>query len=152
RRVQGKGPRVLLFAGQPGDFQALRAALGTRGPPVLFGGDEGSLRALQAEDDTNDNVYFASAFAADADLPRVREFVTKYQKAHGEEPAAYAARGHDGTRLLAEAMRRAEGTDPARVREELAGLKDFKGLTGPLSFDEDRRAKRAVFVLHLRDG
>ena len=40
----------------------------------------------------------------------------------------------------------------ARLRDELAKLKDFPGLTGPLTFGEDRQLRRPAFVVRVENG
>jgi branched-chain amino acid transport system substrate-binding protein len=154
RRVKEEKPRALLFAGKVNDLAELLRDLAEErqaGLPVLFGGDEGSLRELLAERATRGGVYLATAFVGDAG-DQAREFVKKYQAAYSEEPDVFAALAYDDARILFEAMRRAKSVGVKVVRDELAGLKDFPSLTGPLSFGEDHRARRRAFVVQLKDG
>jgi branched-chain amino acid transport system substrate-binding protein len=151
KRLKGEEKaQLLLFAGGVEDLRALRAELGEPALPVLFGGEDGSFKALLANRETGDAVYLTTAFVADADTPRAQEFVKKYRETFSEDADVYAALAYDNARLLFEALRRAGAAlSGAKLVEELAGLKDFPGLTGSVSFGEDRRLRRPAFVVGL---
>ena len=68
-----------------------------------------------------------------------------------EEPDAQAALTYDATRMLLEAIRKAETIDGKKIRDTLAEM-TFEGLTGPIKFSPDRRAVRAAFVVEWKDG
>jgi branched-chain amino acid transport system substrate-binding protein len=48
-------------------------------------------------------------------------------------------------------MTRAGGTDPAKVRDALAATKDFQGVTGKITIDENRNANKSAVVLTIKD-
>jgi branched-chain amino acid transport system substrate-binding protein len=146
-------PGLLLFAGTTADLRQLRQKLHDAGLPILFGGDESSLRPLREDRETGDKVHTVTAFAADPDVPHALEFAKRFKATFGDEADVHAALAYDDARLLFEAIRQTkdELTGP-RLRDELAKLKDFPGLTGPLTFGEDRRLRRPAFVVRLQDG
>jgi branched-chain amino acid transport system substrate-binding protein len=149
---QEKQSAAILVAGKPSAVKRLREELGPR-VPILFGGAEGGLHDLQEEAETRSGVYLATAFASDAGTDLVKEFVRKF-KSHfgGDLPDVHAALAYDDARLLFRAMRQAKTADVDPVRKELAGLKDFASLTGPLSFDKQQQARRAVFIVGIERG
>jgi branched-chain amino acid transport system substrate-binding protein len=142
---------VVLLAGPAGDLRRLRKELTDSKLLVLFGGPEDSLRALTEQTESG-AVWVATAFAADLDEARARAFVKEYRELYKDDPDVDAALAYDGARLLFEAVRRAkEGLTGARVRDELTQIKRFPGLTGSVSFGEDRRLRRPALVVRL-DG
>ncbi len=143
---------VVLLAGPAGDLRRLRKELTDPKLLVLFGGPEGNLQAL-AEETGPEPAWLATAFAVDLDEARTRAFVKEYRELYKDDPDVDAALAYDGARLLFEALRRArDGLTVARLRDELARLKDFPGLTGSLSFGEDRRLRRPALVVRLEGG
>jgi branched-chain amino acid transport system substrate-binding protein len=153
QRLRKDRPALLLFAGAPADLRRLREELGDAVPPLLFGGDEGSLRALREQGEAVTRLYLVTAFAADADVPRTQEFVKQFKATFETEPDVHAALAYDDARLLFEAMRRAQDNlTGAHLAEELVKVKDFPGVTGLLSFGDDRQLRRAAFVVRLQNG
>jgi branched-chain amino acid transport system substrate-binding protein len=144
-------PKLLFFAGTPADLRLLRSELPD--VPVLFGGDEGAANELRGYRETASGLYLITAFTPDADLPHVKAFVKKYREANSEDPDIHAALAYDGLRLLYEAMQQAkDALTETSIREKLAGLKDFDGLTGRLSFGEGPRLRRPAFLVQLEKG
>jgi branched-chain amino acid transport system substrate-binding protein len=55
-------------------------------------------------------------------------------------------------RFLAEAIKRAGGTESQKLRAALADTKQFAGVTGVISMDAERNAVKPAVVLKLQDG
>jgi branched-chain amino acid transport system substrate-binding protein len=143
---------VVLVAGTVADARELRRKVNAKGPVLLFGGEDGSAKAFK-QARAHGAIYLATAFVADADTPKAQEFVKKYCEHFAEEPDVHAALAYDNARLLIKAVRDSQGNlTSAQLREKLAGLKDFPGLTGPLTFDEDRQLRRPAFVVRVENG
>jgi branched-chain amino acid transport system substrate-binding protein len=60
--------------------------------------------------------------------------------------------GYDTAQILFDAIRRSNSTDPAKVRDALAQTKDFPGVTGKITIDQDRNAVKPAVVLRVQDG
>jgi len=94
------------------------------------------------------DLYFVTAFAADSDAPKGVDFAKRYKAAFGEEPDVHAALAFDDMNLLHEAaVRSKESLTLQGIRDELVKLKDFPGLSGPLSFTPERQLQRPAFVV-----
>jgi branched-chain amino acid transport system substrate-binding protein len=63
-----------------------------------------------------------------------------------------AALWYDGARLLTQAVQRAGSTDPEKVREALAATRDFDGVTGRISIDDNRNASKPGVILEIVNG
>ena len=66
--------------------------------------------------------------------PRYLEFKRLFYKRFGETPETYAAHAYDGMCMLIEAIEKA-GLNRARIRDELANMKYYDGVTGKKEFD-----------------
>jgi branched-chain amino acid transport system substrate-binding protein len=67
-------------------------------------------------------------------------------------PDALAALWYDGARLLFQAVQRAGSTDSAKIRDSLASTRDFDGITGRISIDENRNASKPAVILKIENG
>jgi branched-chain amino acid transport system substrate-binding protein len=152
RRIKEEKPAAVLFAGGVADLQKLRQELGEKAPRLLLGGEDGSVKALR-ESGSKGAVYLVTAFVTDADVPKAQEFAKKFREAFQEEADVHAALAYDNARLVFEAIKQTkDNLTGAELRDKLAGLKDFAGLTGPLSFGEDRQLRRPAFVVRVEGG
>jgi ABC-type branched-subunit amino acid transport system substrate-binding protein len=61
-------------------------------------------------------------------------FRERYRARWGEEPDAYAAHGYDGMNLVIAAVRKA-GLNRVRIRDALAAVERYHGVTGEIVFD-----------------
>jgi branched-chain amino acid transport system substrate-binding protein len=96
--------------------------------------------------------YFSNHFSNQSTDPRVVAFVKAYRDAYHEDPDAMVALGYDALNLLADAMKRAGTTDPAKVNAAIAGTKDFPGVTGKITLDEHRNPTKPAVMLQVKDG
>ena len=83
-----------------------------------------------------------------------KEFIEKYQaKNNNKMPDMFSAQGYDAVMIIAEAMKAAQSSDPTKFKEKLAVTKDFKGVTGTITFDEKREPiKSPVYLLEVKDA
>ncbi len=99
-----------------------------------------------------DNSYITNHFATSEPSDTVQNFVSVYKKLYNLEPDAFAALGFDSVYLLADALKRANSSEKSKVRDSLAETKNFNGVTGKFSFDENRNARKPVYMLKVGNG
>ncbi len=91
--------------------------------------------------------YFSSHWHQDSPYPRSREFVKNYIDHYGEIENVGVPLAYDAVMLLADAIRRANSLEPQRIRNALATTANFQGVTGVISFDENRNPVKSVVIL-----
>ncbi len=97
--------------------------------------------------------YFSDHFSPDDPNSETQRFVESYEGDYGIKPGPSAALSYDAVLLVAEAMKKADSTDPEKIRKALASLKSFKGVSGTYTFDADRNpVKGGVILKVLADG
>jgi branched-chain amino acid transport system substrate-binding protein len=96
--------------------------------------------------------FYTNHFSPDDPEPLVQTFVRAYKTKYGTAPDALSALWYDGAGLLADAIRRAASTEPAKIRDALATTKNFPGVTGNISLDEERNASKPVVVVTIANG
>jgi len=96
--------------------------------------------------------YFSNHYSKDDPNPVVQQFVSTFQAKYGETPDALAALAYDAIRVVAQAIEQAGKLDRAALRDALAQTKDFDGVTGRISIDENRNARKSATVLTIKNG
>lgn len=90
--------------------------------------------------------------------PGVDAFRSAYSAANAgtetsAQPDAFAALGYDTARLLLQAIEDAGSDDLTAVRQALASVSDFEGVTGRLSYpDGERIPHKSVTLVEIREG
>jgi branched-chain amino acid transport system substrate-binding protein len=128
RQARDQGIRVPLLGGDGWDS------------PKLF---EGAGSALEG-------CYFSNHYSPESQDPRVQEFIKAYQARYsGKTPDAMAALGYDAAKILADAIKRAGSTESQALRDAIAQTKDFAGVTGNITLNEERNATKPAVVLRV---
>jgi branched-chain amino acid transport system substrate-binding protein len=119
----------------------------------LMGGDGWDSPALaQIGGAAMEGNFFANHFSTEDQSPIIQDFIRKFKKRYNRDPDGMAALGYDAAKVLLDAMVRSGGPEPAKVRNALAATKDFQGVTGKITIDENRNANKSVVVLTIKDG
>jgi branched-chain amino acid transport system substrate-binding protein len=63
-----------------------------------------------------------------------------------------ATLGYDSAVVLIEAIKRAGTTESAKLRDAIAATKDFEGVSGKFSLNENRDAVKALVFAQIKDG
>ncbi|MDD4083916.1 MAG: ABC transporter substrate-binding protein [Acholeplasmataceae bacterium] len=84
---------------------------------------------------------------------KVQNFRKAFKAKYQHEPDQFSAQAYDGIYLLHAAIEKA-GTvsDRKKVRDSLASIKDFSGVTGKFAFDDKRNPKMDINVLIVKGG
>lgn len=87
-----------------------------------------------------------------ANTPGNQAFVENYQAKYNVEPKRWAAQSYATLYILANAIRHAQSTDSAAIRDALAQTMDFPTILGNFSFDPNGEAVYDPIVLMVKDG
>jgi branched-chain amino acid transport system substrate-binding protein len=63
-----------------------------------------------------------------------------------------AATGYDAARILIDAMRRAKSLGGKDLAAAIAETKDFAGVTGIITMDAQRNARKPVVIVRVQGG
>jgi branched-chain amino acid transport system substrate-binding protein len=83
-----------------------------------------------------DGYYFSTHYAADAATPVATKFIADYQAKYGSTPDDVAALTFDSFGLLWQALQTAGTVDREAVRNAMAKIPSYDGVTGNMSFTE----------------
>lgn len=110
-----------------------------------------STTAMQLAGPALYGTYAVADFNADAN-PEAKAYFDAFSKKTGRAPDYTSAWAYDAVLLLAEAIKKAGSTDPAKIREALLAIKDFKGAEGVYNFDENGDGLRGYNIVRNDAG
>jgi branched-chain amino acid transport system substrate-binding protein len=119
----------------------------------LFGGDGWeSDKLIEIGRDAVEGHYFSTHYHPDVGTEKSRQFVEAFRARFGTAPDAMAALGYDSALILADAIQRAGSVESDKIRDALAATKDFEGVTGRITIDDNRDASKAAVILKVEGG
>ena len=100
-----------------------------------------------------DGSIMASPWFPGKDDSAVKKFVAAYKEKYKKDPDQFAAQAYDALKIMAVALEKSGSTtDRKKLRDSLAAIKDFPGVTGKFAFDAKRNPAMDVTVLIVKDG
>jgi branched-chain amino acid transport system substrate-binding protein len=120
--------------------------------PMMGGDGWDSSKLIEIGGASLNGTYYSTHYAVDDTSALVQNFVGKYRERYKETPDCMGALGYDAALLLFDAIKRANGTDAAAIRDALAQTKDFVGVTGKITIDPDRNARKSIVIIEVQDG
>jgi branched-chain amino acid transport system substrate-binding protein len=79
-------------------------------------------------------------------------FTEKFKKKYGRDPDPNAAQSYDAIMIVAEALEKVGVDDKSKLRDAIASILNFNGVTGIISFDDTGDAPREMKVIQIRNG
>ncbi|MCZ7605445.1 MAG: ABC transporter substrate-binding protein [Planctomycetota bacterium] len=76
-------------------------------------------------------------------------YLKAYSAKFGSEPNSLSALGYDAVYAVKLAIELGGGSSADQITEGLRKIKDFKGVTGTFSIDENRNAKKSITMLKI---
>ena len=98
------------------------------------------------------NTYFTNHYSVEDTSPKAKAFVEAYTKEYGQKPEALAVLGYDAVYVLADAIKRANSTDAAKIIEALATTKEFPAISGVTTINKTHDADKNAVVIEMKDG
>lgn len=97
------------------------------------------------------NIYYVSGYSTSVALSdKATAFVEAYKNKYGEEPNMFAALTYDAVYMIAQAADGAENSKD--IVTNLANLKDFEGVTGPISIDKEHNPVKSAIMVKIDNG
>ncbi len=119
---------------------------------ILMGGAGWDHPALLKTDaDFLEGSFYVSPFFAKSERFPIRDFGAMFESAYGSEPTLLEAYAFDTVRLAGDALKGAAGTR-TDLQKTLSEKKNFEGVTGSISFDEEGDARRRLPVMIVDQG
>ncbi len=98
------------------------------------------------------NTFFTNHYSPDDTSEASKAFVEMYKKEYGQAPDAMAVLSYDAANVLIDAIKRADSTDPDKIRLALAATKDIPTVTGSTSLNATHDAVKNAVIIEMKDG
>jgi branched-chain amino acid transport system substrate-binding protein len=129
-QTMAANPEALVFWTGPETASRLLAPLLKAFPTTQFYLSQEAAQTLSST--LRDNVWILASSLAEN--PLRKSFENRYRARTGEFPLPAAAQAYDAVRILAASLRRS-GPNRARLRDALAALSNYQGVSGAVAFD-----------------
>ncbi|MDF2501712.1 MAG: braC 3 [Anaerosporomusa subterranea] len=154
-KLKASNPEVIFIPGyyeEVGKIVKQARELGITQP--LLGGDGWDSPKLVeiAGAASLENGYFSNHYSPEDKDPRVVKFVEAYKKEYGQVPDAMAALGYDAALMAADAIKRANSTEPGKIKDALAQTKDLQVVTGLINLDSNHNPIKSAVVIEMKEG
>jgi branched-chain amino acid transport system substrate-binding protein len=122
--------------------------------PVLGpdGFDTPDFNDLAGGADNVNDVFFVNHFSVLLEDPQVVSFIAAHEAKYDEKPNALSALAYDAVYMLVEAIKAADSTKPADIRDALDNLGTFDGVTGDILMNEFNNPVKSAVVIELKNG
>ncbi|MDE2565148.1 MAG: branched-chain amino acid ABC transporter substrate-binding protein [Burkholderiales bacterium] len=155
--IKATNPDIIFYGGmdaQAGPMLRQMKQLGIKAK--LMGGDgicTARLPELAAGSMADGQVICAEAGGVDpAGRKALDDFKAAYKKKFGTEVQIYAPYVYDAVNVMVAAMVKAGSADPAKYLPVLAKTRDYKGITGNISFDPNGDIEHGALTLYTYKG
>lgn len=182
KKFEEAGGRVVIqeaFLQKDQDFKATLTKLKAQNPDVIFipayyeevgkivkqaremgvtvpmlgtdGWDDAKLVEIAGAAPLN-GTYFSSHYSVQDSDESVKKFIEAFKAEYKQEPSVFAALGYDAGVMLIDAIKRAGGDDPEKIRKALEETKNLQVGTGVITIDANHDPIKSAVVLEMKDG
>jgi branched-chain amino acid transport system substrate-binding protein len=99
-----------------------------------------------------EGAYFTTHYATDIATPKAQSFIQAYQAAYSKTPDDVAALTYDSFGLLFQALQAAGKTEGQALRDALASITAYEGVTGSMQFKGTGDPIKSAVVIQIRSG
>ncbi len=147
-------PDLIMTTAYEPDFPAFLQQLRAAGVTIpVYGADAIGTPTIKGLGKLVDGVVYTAAGYAEPGS-RLEAFNAAFTKQAGHAPeSTYEVNGYEIGLILDEAVKTADSDDPKAIRDAIANLKDFEGVTGKITYaGTDRMPLRPVALMRYQGG
>lgn len=135
-KIKSANPDIIFLPAYYNDVgliaqQARRAGINQ---PLLGSDAWSSPELIKLSGGTVEGDYFANHYATDIATPTAKKFIETYNKQYGNTPDDVAALTYDSMGLLFEALKKSPTLERQAIRDTLATISNYNGVTGDIKF------------------
>jgi branched-chain amino acid transport system substrate-binding protein len=152
--LKGANPEVIFVPGYYNDVGLIAKQARDKGITVPLVGGDGwdSVQLYAIGGSALNGSYFTNHYSPYDTDPKVQKFVSDYKAHYNTIPDALAATAYDAARIMFDAIKRSKSLNGPDIRDALAATKDFPGVTGTVTFNEQRDAVKPIVMIEIKAG
>jgi branched-chain amino acid transport system substrate-binding protein len=152
--IKAANPRVLFLPNYYNEVplqvqQARRLGITC---PIIGSDSWGSAEILRLGGTDLEGCYFSTHYAPDIATPTAQKFIKDYEAKYGKKPDDVAALTYDAGSILCAAITQAGSLDRQKVRDSLARIQEFHGVTGQMKFQGSGDPVKSAVIIQIKDG
>lgn len=149
--IKGKTPEAIFVPGYYGEVGliARQARELNINVPLLGGDGWDSPKLAEIGGKAVEGSYFSNHYSSEDNSPQVQQFIKEFKAAYKIVPDGLSAMGYDAAKVLADAMNRASDLNPISIRDAISATVNYPGVTGMITIDKERNAKKPAVVLKV---
>lgn len=151
--IKGQNPDVLFLPVYYEDLRLISAQAKEVGVTAQLCGADGWDSVLTDNFDSSvlNGGVFCSQYSTESTDERVQNFISTYKEKYEMDPNMFAVLAYDATNMMAQAISDAGSTDSQAIIDAMAAL-EYDGLTGHMTFDEDRNPQKSAVIVSIQDN
>jgi branched-chain amino acid transport system substrate-binding protein len=152
QRIKGQEPDVLFLPNYDNEIpaqvhQARQAGIRA----TLVGSDTwGSIKPADRAE--LEGAYFSVGWSAELTSESSLKFVQFFRQTYNREPNDVAALSYDAVNLLLQVIKNQGKADPASIRDGLAGVKAYQGVTGNITYQGSGDPVKSAVISQVNGG
>ncbi len=153
--IKAKNPQAIYVPGYYNEISLIASQARELGLNVpLLGGDGWDSPELTkgAAGKALEGCFFSNHYSETDSSSTVQGFVKNYTEAYKTAPGAMAALGYDAMNIIASTIKSAGKADPQAIRDGLAKLAGYTGVTGTITIDPMHNPTKSAVVLQIKGG
>ena len=126
--------------------------------PIVGSDSWGDPQLLELCGDACNGFFYSTHYVASGATGATKEFIDQFTARHNEVPSDVGALTWDSMLIVAQALQTCGAltgdlaTDRACVRDGMAAIRDFEGITGTMTFDEEGDPIKCAVIVQIQDG
>jgi branched-chain amino acid transport system substrate-binding protein len=124
--------------------------------PIVGSDSWGDPQLLELCGTACDGYFYSTHYVASGATGATKEFIDKFNARHGEVPSDVGALTWDSMRIVVQALQNCGdlsgdlAADRACVREGMAAIENFDGITGEMTFDEEGDPIKCAVIVQIQ--
>lgn len=150
--IKAKNPEAIFVPGYYNEVALIAKQAKELGmtQPLLGGDGWSSPKLFEIAQEAINGNYFSNHYTTESTDPKTQNFVKAFKAKYNKDADVMAALAYDAVYLLAEAIKNSKEVNSENIRNELAKIKDFHGVTGKMSMNENRDAVKSAVVVQVQ--
>jgi branched-chain amino acid transport system substrate-binding protein len=106
---------------------------------------------LEVAGDAGNKTAFTAPYYPESGSKETKKFIEEWTSKKDKQPNIYQAHTYDAVYLLKKAIENADSFDVDKVRKELLKIKDYKGVTGTISINDNGSVTKPIFMMEWQN-
>lgn len=119
---------------------------------IVLAGAAYTDQLIELTGSNTEGMVITQPFFIDPENAAMVEWCAEYTERSGLSPNMMTVCAYDGLKMCCEAINAAGAVTRAEIRDAMAGIKDYQGITGVISFDNVGTVHRLQNLIAIEDG